>query len=182
MILKTKKKLSLINNTNQIYTYLTISILNLKILTIITNTYVTYSIKTIKNSHSPFNYQIHTNRPQHNQSISTTRISKLLLKSQILQSHINYNKIQNTYYFKYSPQIHKPIINLLIKTKKILEIEINNTTNNPLIFINNKSINIINKNNFHNQNITITNNSITIAYHEITNITKKKINQILNPQ
>ena len=182
VILEAKEGLSLINGTSQMCAYLTVSLLNLEMLTMVADACVACSVEAIKGSHSPFDYRIHASRPQHGQSVSAARISGLLLESQILQSHIDCDRVQDAYCFRCSPQVHGPVIDLLVETRRMLEIEINSATDNPLVFIDGESIDIVSGGNFHGQNIAMASDSIAVACHEIASMAERRINQILDPQ
>ena len=116
--LKAKEGLSLINGTSQMCAFLTVSILNLEMLTMAADACVACSVEAIRGSHSPFDPRIHANRPQHGQSVSAARISGLLLGSEILQSHADCDRVQDAYCFRCSPQVHGPVIDLLIETRR----------------------------------------------------------------
>ena len=63
----------------------------------------------------------------------------------------------------------------------MLEIEINSATDNPLVFVENDSVDIVSGGNFHGQNLALASDSIAIACHEIASISERRINQVLDP-
>jgi histidine ammonia-lyase len=179
--LKAKEGLSLINGTSQMCAFLTVSILNLEMLTMAADACVACSVEAIRGSHSPFDPRIHANRPQHGQSVSAARISGLLLGSEILQSHADCDRVQDAYCFRCSPQVHGPVIDLLVETRRMLEIEINSATDNPLVFLDGESADIVSGGNFHGQNIAMASDSIAVACHELASISERRVNQMLDP-
>jgi len=74
------------------------------------------------------------------------------------------------------------VIDLLAGTRRMLEIEINSATDNPLVFVDGDSVDIVSGGNFHGQNIAMASDSIAIACHEIASISERRINQIMDPQ
>ena len=140
------------------------------------------SLEAIKGSHKPFDRRIHVSRPQLGQSISAARISEFVSKSEIMLSHADYERVQDAYCFRCSPQVHGPVIDMIRDARRMLEIEINSATDNPLVFVDDDgSVDIISGGNFHGQNLSLASDSIAIACHELASISERRINQILDP-
>ena len=179
--LQAKEGLSLINGTSQMCAYLTQTLLNMEALILAADASVACSIEAIKGSHKPFDRRIHDSRPQVGQSISAARIFELLSESEIAISHEDCDRVQDAYSFRCSPQVHGPVIDILRETRRILEIEVNSATDNPLVFIDEDEVEIISGGNFHGQNLALASDSIAIACHELASISERRINQILDP-
>ncbi len=180
--LAAKEGLSLINGTSQMCAYLALTIVNLEKLVFAADSSAATSLEAIKGSHSPFDARIHDNRPQIGQSISAARISALLKDSEIKISHVDCNRVQDAYCFRCAPQVHGPVIDLLTETRRMLEIEINSATDNPLVFIDGEDVDVISGGNFHGQNLALASDSIAIACHELASISERRINQVLDPK
>jgi histidine ammonia-lyase len=63
----------------------------------------------------------------------------------------------------------------------MLEIEINSATDNPLVFLDGESADIVSGGNFHGQNIAMASDSIAVACHELASISERRVNQMLDP-
>ena len=68
------------------------------------------------------------------------------------------------------------------ESRRILEIEINSSTDNPLVFIEGDIIEVISGGTLHGQYIAMSSDSISIACHELASISERRINQILDPK
>ena len=180
--LAAKEGLSLINGTSQMCAYLALTILNLEKLVFAADSSAATSLEAIKGSHSPFDPRIHNNRPQIGQSISAARIAGLLKGSEIKISHVDCDRVQDAYCFRCAPQVHGPVIDLLTETRRMLEIEINSATDNPLVFVDGENVDVISGGNFHGQNLALASDSIAIACHELASISERRINQVLDPK
>ena len=167
-----KEGLSLINGTSQMCTYLALSISNMEHLIFAADAAAACSLEAIKGSHAPFNPNIHNARPHHGQQISATRILGLMANSDINKSHIDCDRVQDAYSFRCSPQVHGPVIEIIKEGRRILEIEINSATDNPLVFANNDSWEVISGGNFHGQNLSMMSDYLAIACHELASIPK----------
>lgn len=179
--LQAKEGLSLINGTSQMCAYLAITLLNLERLSMGADASAACSVEAIKGSHAPFDSRIHQNRPHRGQSISAARIFQFVNDSEINESHSNCDRVQDAYCFRCAPQVHGPVIDLISETRRMLEIEINSATDNPLVFVDNDSVDIVSGGNFHGQNLALASDSIAIACHELASISERRINQILDP-
>ena len=181
--LKAKEGLSLINGTSQMCAYLTVTVLNLENLAIVADASVACSVEAIRGSHKPFDNRIHASRPQLGQLKSASRIINLLQNSEIMLSHADCDRVQDAYCFRCSPQVHGPVNDLLNETRRMLEIEINSATDNPLVFVSEDgSVDIISGGNFHGQNLALASDSIAVACHELASISERRINQIMDPK
>mgnify|MGYP001164910661 CR=1 FL=1 len=179
--LQAKEGLSLINGTSQMCSYLTITLLNMERLLMGADASAACSVEAIRGSHAPFDARIHQNRPQRGQSISAARILQFVGHSQINLSHADCDRVQDAYCFRCAPQVHGPVIDLITETRRMLEIEINSATDNPLVFVDNGSIDVVSGGNFHGQNLALASDSIAIACHELASISERRINQVLDP-
>ena len=177
-----KEGLSLINGTSQMCTYLSISIFNMEQLIFAADAATACSLEAIKGSHAPFNSNIHNARPHQGQQISAARILGLIINSEINKSHIECDRVQDAYSFRCSPQVHGPIIEIIKEGRRMLEIEINSATDNPLVFSNNDSWEVISGGNFHGQNLSMMSDYLAIACHEIASISERRTNQVLDPK
>ena len=89
--------------------------------------------------------------------------------------------MQDAYSFRCAPQVHGPVVDLTRETRRILEIEINSATDNPLVFVGDNGASIISGGNFHGQNLALASDAIAVACHELASISERRINQILDP-
>ena len=180
--LQAKEGLSLINGTSQMCAYLTCTVLNMETLSFAADASIACSLEAIRGSHKPFDKRIHDSRPQFGQSISAARISELVSNSEIMLSHADCDRVQDAYCFRCSPQVHGPVIEMLREVRRLLEVEINSATDNPLVFVDEDgSADIISGGNFHGQNLSLASDSIAIACHELASISERRINQLMDP-
>ena len=183
IILQAKEGLSLINGTSQMCSYLCQSIVNLEMLIFAADAALSTSIEAIKGSYVAFDKRIHDVRPQVGQSISATRIRGFLNNSEINESHADCDRVQDSYSFRCAPQVHGPMIDALREARRVLSIEINSATDNPLVFSNSNGMpEVISGGNFHGQILSIIGDNLAVCIHEIASISERRINQVLDPQ
>ena len=177
-----KEGLSLINGTSQMCAFMCEALDNMDILCFASDASVACTVEAIRGSHKPFDSRIHNSRPHPGQIMSAARISSLLEDSEVKFSHANCDRVQDAYSIRCSPQVHGPVIDMLRESRRILEIEINSSTDNPLIFTEGDNTEVISGGNFHGQYIALSSDSISIACHELASISERRINQILDPK
>jgi len=182
LVLQAKEGLSLINGTSQMCAYLSICMMNMDHLVFAADASAACSIEAIYGSHTPFDSRVHSARPQRGQSISAARISSLLMGSEINESHIDCGRVQDAYSFRCAPQVHGPVIDLLAESRRMLEIEINSATDNPLIFTNGSKDDVISGGNFHGQNLSLAADALAVSCHELASISERRINHLMDPQ
>ena len=182
IILHAKEGLSLINGTSQMCAYLSQSIINCEMLIFAADAALATSIEAIKGTYVAFDQRIHDVRPQYGQSISASRIRSFLINSDINKSHENCDRVQDSYSFRCAPQVHGPMIDILREARRILSVEINSATDNPLVFSNNGKAEVISGGNFHGQILALTSDNLAVCIHEIASISERRINQVLDPQ
>tara|TARA_B110000902_G_scaffold94932_1_gene112383 strand:+ start:1392 stop:2915 length:1524 start_codon:yes stop_codon:yes gene_type:complete len=180
--LQAKEGLSLINGTSQMCTYLSIAVTNMDHLILTADAAIACSLEAIKGSHAPFDSRIHEVRPHFGQLISAARILEFVSNSEINKSHENCDRVQDAYSFRCSPQVHGPIIESIREAKRMLEIEINSATDNPLVFSDSESWEVISGGNFHGQNLSLISDYLAIGCHELASISERRTNQILDPK
>jgi len=182
LVLQAKEGLSLINGTSQMCAYLSICMMNMDHLVFAADASAACSVEAIYGSHTPFDSRVHSARPQRGQSISAARISSLLMGSEINESHIDCGRVQDAYSFRCAPQVHGPVIDLLAESRRMLEIEINSATDNPLIFTNGSKDDVISGGNFHGQNLSLAADALAVSCHELASISERRINHVMDPQ
>ena len=181
--LEAKEGLSLINGTSQMCTFLTVAIHELELLTFTADCAVACSVEAIKGSHKPFDKRIHNSRPHRGQMISAARIYSLLADSEINKSHENCDRVQDAYSLRCAPQVHGPIIEILLNARSMLSIELNSATDNPLIFVDEEGgFEVISGGNFHGENLAITADNLAVCAHELASISERRTNLIMSPK
>ncbi|MCH2427948.1 MAG: histidine ammonia-lyase [Candidatus Thalassarchaeum sp.] len=177
-----KEGLSLINGTSQMCAFLAVTVLNMETLAFAADASLACSLEAIRGSQKPFDPRIQASRPQFGQAVSAARILELLSDSEISTSDGDYDRVQDAYCFRGAPQVPGPVIDLLRATRRMLEIEINSATDNPLVFVEGDDAEIISGGNFHGQNLALASDAIAIACHELAAISERRINQLLDPK
>ncbi len=129
------------------------------------------SIEALLGSAKPFDPDLHRLRPYSGCSYVAHRMRHLLQGSEMVASHANCGRVQDPYSLRCLPQVHGASRNAWLHLRKILEIEINSVTDNPVVFSSDKTIS---GGNFHGQPIALPLDYAAIAASELGNISDRR--------
>ena len=129
-------------------------------------------IEGLQGSMKPFFKELHDLRPFKGSQHVAGRIRTLLRGSEILEDHINCERVQDPYSLRCIPQVHGASRNAWLHLKELTAIELNAVTDNPVI-INNELT--ISGGNFHGQPIAMALDYATLAASELGNISDRRI-------
>jgi histidine ammonia-lyase len=93
-----------------------------------------------------FDPAVHAARPHPGQGVSAARLHRLLEGSEIRESHRECGRVQDAYSLRCSPQVHGAGRDALEHAHRVLEIELNSATDNPMVFAEGR---LISGGNFH---------------------------------
>lgn len=129
-------------------------------------------IEGLQGSAKPFYNELHSLRPFKGNVYVAKRIKRLLKGSEILEDHIDCERVQDPYSIRCIPQVHGASRTAWLHLKELLEIELNSVTDNPVI-INEKLT--ISGGNFHGQPLAMALDYACLAASEIGNISDRRI-------
>jgi len=174
VVLAAKEGLALINGT-QVSTALALNGLFLAERLIEAATVAgAMSVDAAKGSDAPFDARIHAVRGQAGQIASAQLYRDLLKGSAIRQSHlVNDERVQDPYCLRCQPQVMGASLDLINHVAKILLIEANAVTDNPLVFIDTNEV--ISGGNFHAEPVAFAADTLALAIAEIGSISERRI-------
>ncbi|MDF0707621.1 histidine ammonia-lyase [Flagellimonas okinawensis] len=129
-------------------------------------------LEGLQGSMKPFFEELHKLRPFKGNQHVAGRIRTLLQGSEILEDHIDCERVQDPYSLRCMPQVHGASRNAWLHFKDLLEIELNSVTDNPVI-INDELT--ISGGNFHGQPLAMALDYAALAASEIGNISDRRI-------
>ncbi|MFZ3044977.1 MAG: histidine ammonia-lyase [Desulfatirhabdiaceae bacterium] len=138
------------------------------------------SLEVLMGSSSEFDPRIHQVRPHPGQIASARNMLRLTDNSQIILSHQGCARVQDAYTLRCAPQIHGASKDAVIHAGNVVNIEINSTTTNPLIFTETEEIRL--GGNFHGQPIAMAADYLSMGIAELGNVSERRIERLVNPQ
>ena len=184
LVLKAKDGLSLINGTSLITGMLSLAVEQLRQLLTYSDIVAGMSIDATESTLTPFDERIHLTRQHQGQLFVASRMRAILSDSKILQNHQDCNRVQDPYSFRCIPQVHGPVqeaLNTLIET---VSIELNSSTDNPLIFPDPEHPGpheVVSQGNFHGEVLGLVSDAMSLGLFELSVISERRIDQMLDP-
>ena len=141
------------------------------------------SLEALKGSPVAYDPRIHRARPHRGQLEVARRLSSFLRESEIRESHINCERIQDAYSLRCMPQVHGPVRECLDYVKNVAAVEMNSATDNPLVFVDGgQSGEVLSGGNFHGQSLGLAFDFMTMSLATLANISERRIERLLNPE
>ena len=138
------------------------------------------SLEVLMGSRMEFDPRIQQVRPHPGQAAAADNMFRLTQNSEIVTSHKDCCRIQDAYTLRCSPQVHGASKDAIAYAKKVVETEMNSSTNNPLIFPESKEFLL--GGNFHGQPVALAMDFLCMAVSELSNISERRIERLVNPK
>ncbi|MBC7080739.1 MAG: histidine ammonia-lyase [Thermoplasmatales archaeon] len=134
------------------------------------------SLEALKGTDQAFREEISKLRPYNGQIAVSRNLWKLTRGSEIIASHKDCERVQDAYTLRCMPQVFGAMHEYLSFLRKMLEIEINSVTDNPLIFENFA----LSGGNFHGEPLAILIDILNILLTKMGNFSERRIFRLLD--
>lgn len=177
--LKAKEGLALINGTQMMTSVGAVGmILSMRLLKT-ADIIAALSIDALSGTAAAFDKHIQDIRPHKGQADSAYNLRTLMKNSIIWKNHKHCRKVQDAYSLRCIPQVHGASREAFAYALRAIEIEMNSSTDNPLVFIDKGSV--VSGGNFHGQMIAIPMDTMGIAMSELGNLSDRRIYRLIDP-
>jgi histidine ammonia-lyase len=137
------------------------------------------SAEALRSTDAAWDEALHASRPHPGQQIVAANLRLLMGGSPNVASHrVDDPRVQDPYSVRCMPQVHGASRDALAYLRRVLEIEINSVTDNPLVFAEEKRV--VSGGNFHGQPVAIALDLATIAVAELADISEARIDRMTN--
>jgi len=131
------------------------------------------SLEAIKGSVRPLDARIHEARGQSGQVAVASGLRALLDGSGVVPSHANCGRVQDPYSIRCVPQVMGACLDSMRHAARVLEIEANAASDNPLVFAD--SGDVVSGGNFHAEPVAFAADILAIAIAEIGAMSERRI-------
>jgi len=135
------------------------------------------SLEAIQGSIKPFDARVHAARGQPGQMAVAAAVRTLLEGSEIVPSHPDCGRVQDPYSVRCVPQVMGACLDNLQHAARVLQIEANAASDNPLVFDNGD---VISGGNFHAEPVAFAADIIALAVAEIGAIAERRLALLLD--
>ncbi len=179
VVLEAKEGLALVNGTQAMCAVGALALLRGEALAETADLAGAMTLEGLLGSHRPFIAQIQAARPHPGQMAVAEHLRRLLRDSEIVESHADCSKVQDPYSLRCMPQVHGAVRDGLQHARRVLSIEVNSATDNPLVFPGEELI--VSGGNFHGQPVSLALDVLAIACTQLAAISERRVEQLVNP-
>jgi histidine ammonia-lyase len=140
------------------------------------------TLEALRGTPAAFDEKIQAVRPHPGQAASAARLRALIDGSEIRESHRDRRvdpRVQDAYAIRCMPQVHGAVRDALAHAHRIVEVEINSATDNPLIFA--EANEILSGGNFHGEPLALAFDYAAIAIADLGTIAERRVERLVNP-
>jgi len=177
VVLGPKEGLALINGTQFMCAYAANLVLRSRRLVKQADLIAAMSLEGFAGSVKPFDERLHRLRPHAGAVETADNVRRLMVDSQILESHADCDRVQDPYSLRCIPQVHGASRDALRHAANVVETELNSVTDNPLIFENGD---VVSGGLFHGQPLALVLDYLAIALAELASISERRTYLLLS--
>jgi len=177
--LEAKEGLSLLNGTQAMLSVSLLASRKAEILADTADVAGSLSLDALRGSPVAFDERLQQVRPHPGQLITARNLSRLNQGSRIRQSHLDCPRVQDAYSLRCMPQVHGAVRDSLAHVRRVLEIEMNSVTDNPLVFVDEREV--LSGGNFHGQPLATALDLMAIALAQLGGISERRTDRMVNP-
>jgi len=191
LTLEPKEGLALLNGTQQMTAIGALVLLHAERLLATASVTAAMTTEAMLGTDVAFADAYQQTRPHPGQIAVATQLRYLLRDSELMRSHHgDDHKVQDPYSIRCVPQVHGAVADTLAHVRRVLEIEVNSATDNPLVFPDGASVDpntsstaggrVISGGNFHGEPVAMAMDFLAIAVAELGSISERRIAQLID--
>jgi histidine ammonia-lyase len=186
--LEAKEAVSMINGTQAMLAVGTLMLLAAETLADTADVIGAMTCDALKGTIVAFDERIQQARPHAGQIKTAANLRRLLVPSEIRNSHADCGRVQDAYSLRCMPQVHGAVRDTLAHCRAVFETEMNSAVDNPLVFVKNpKAMNddgegdVISGGNFHGEPLAFALDFLAIALSALAGISERRLERMVNP-
>jgi histidine ammonia-lyase len=174
-----KEGVSLINGTQVMTAIGCLALHDAEVLATTADIVGAMSAEALRATDRAWDPDLHAARPHPGQQVVAANLRSLMAGSPNVASHRTGDpRVQDPYSVRCMPQVHGASRDALAYARRVLEIEINAVTDNPLVFAEDRRV--VSGGNFHGQPVAIALDLATIAVAELADISEARVDRMTN--
>ena len=177
IVLGAKEGLALINGTQASAAVGALAVWRARRLVEAADVCCALSLDAMEGTDAAFIEEIHAARPHVGQGAAAAHLRALLRGSEIRRSHVACTKVQDAYSLRCAPQVHGAARDALEHVARLLEIEINSATDNPMVFADGR---VVSGGNFHGAPIAAPMDYLAAALTDLASISERRLARLVD--
>jgi histidine ammonia-lyase len=175
--LEAKDALSVLNGTHFMSGAASLVLRDAQRLLLTADVVAALSLEALRGSRTAFDPRIHAARPHPGQVASAARIFALTEGSGIAESHVLCDRVQDAYSLRCAAQVHGACADAIDYLRRVLAIELNAGTDNPLVFADDEAV--LSGGNFHGEPLALALDTASIGLSELGSISERRLFRML---
>lgn len=175
--LKAKEGLALINGTQAMTAVGTLSYYDSLCAARLADITASMTMEALAALENAFDPRVQEVRPHQGQGYVASNIRGMIKGSEIIENSKEL-RVQDAYAIRCIPQVHGAVRDSLDHVRKVLEIEMNSVTDNPILFLEDNAV--ISGGNFHGEPLALVFDYMGIAISELGNISERRLERMVN--
>src|SRR5881409_3286054 len=177
--LEPKEGVSLINGTQVMTAIGCLALHDAEVLATTADVVGAMSAEALRATDRAWYAELHATRPHPGQQAVAANLRALMAGSPNVASHRRGDpRVQDPYSVRCMPQVHGATRDALAYVRRVLEIEINSVTDNPIVFAEDRRV--VSGGNFHGQPVAIALDLAAIALTELADISEARVDRLTN--
>jgi histidine ammonia-lyase len=174
-----KEGVSLINGTQVMTAIGCLALHDAEVLATTADVVGAMSAEALRATDRAWDQELHATRAHPGQQAVAANLRSLMAGSPNVASHrVGDPRVQDPYSVRCMPQVHGASRDALAYVRRVLEIEINSVTDNPIVFA--EDHRVVSGGNFHGQPVAIALDLATIAVAELADISEARVDRLTN--
>jgi histidine ammonia-lyase len=175
--LEAKEGLALINGTQASAAVGALAVADARRLLDAADVVCALTLDAMAGTDAAFDPAVHAARPHPGQIVSANRLLGLLVGSEIRESHRECGRVQDAYSLRCSPQVHGAGRDALEHAHRVLSIELNSATDNPMVFAEGR---LISGGNFHGAPIAAVFDYLAATMTDLASISERRLARMVD--
>jgi histidine ammonia-lyase len=180
LTLEAKEGLALVNGTQGMLAIGSLAVERLRSLVRTADVVAAMTIEAALGTDTPFDVRLQRLRPHPGHAESASNLRLLLHGSPILASHReSQHLVQDAYSLRCAPQVHGATRDALGFVRRVLEVELNAVSDNPIVLPEDAAI--VSGGNFHGQPVAVALDALAVATVGFASISERRLYRLLDP-
>ena len=178
-VLEAKEGLALINGTQLTTAFGALALHRFLRLLKAADLVAALTLDALKGTDAAFDARIHAARPHPGQVDSARNLRALLADSPLRESHRDCGVVQDAYALRCIPQVHGTARDAAAHARRVIEIEMNAATDNPMVFA--ETGTLVSGGNFHAAPVALVCDLLTASAADMASLSERRTERLVNP-
>jgi histidine ammonia-lyase len=178
VVLEAKEGLALNNGTSFMTGIACLNVYDAELLSKSYDLVLALSLEGLAGTLAAYESRVHKLRPHQGQMDCAKNVTNILHDSKIISSYNRQERVQDSYSLRCAPQVHGAAKDSIAHVRKVIEVEVNATTDNPLIF--HDANEAVSAGHFHGEPLAMVMDFLSIAIAELGNISERRQAKMLD--